>query len=78
MKRKHLIAGFVLIALMGTGAAAASFVAPREAVEFFIGHHHTHDGETVGAPEHSGGLDRYGTDATTVRCPITVIADVRG
>ena len=46
-------------AVIFVSAAYAGLVDSKNSVEFFKGH--THEGnETIGAPEHSGGLDRNG------------------
>ena len=60
MKLKtKVITATLIVSAIGGGFVYANVGNPRTAVEFFKGH--THDGEqTVGAPSHSGGLDRYG------------------
>ena len=55
---KSLIAIAGAVALASAGAFAA-FEDGKKPVEFFTGHTH-HGDETVGAPQHSGGLDRNG------------------
>lgn len=56
---KLLIAALTLIAVVGGGIVYADAGIQRSVFSFFDGH--THDGEyTVGAPSHSGGLDRFG------------------
>lgn len=54
--RKYLI----VAGLVAVGVTVAAFSSShREPVEFYAGH--THDGgQTLGAPEHSGGTDAYG------------------
>lgn len=55
-KSLFVVIGVVLLA---SAAAYAGLGDSKKPVEFFKGH--THEGnETVGAPEHSGGLDRNG------------------
>lgn len=51
--------GIVSAVALASAAAYAGLGDGKKPVEFFAGH--THQGsETVGAPEHSGGLDRNG------------------
>lgn len=64
MKKTVFIAS--ILGLIGAGAAWAGLVNHRTPVEFFKGHHHTDDGQTVDAPQHSGGLDRYGCHNASV------------
>jgi hypothetical protein len=52
--------------LVAAGIAYASFDASeRQPVEFYGGHTHN-DGETIGAPEHSGGTDKQGCHNASV------------
>jgi hypothetical protein len=63
MKKSVMISVLVLAVLaLGYGAFAFS---QRKPVEFFKGHSHV-DGITVGAPEHSGGTDRWGCHNASV------------
>lgn len=57
---RKVIAAIVIVITVGSGLAfATGGINPREAVEYYAGH--THEGEeTIGAPSHSGGTDRYG------------------
>jgi hypothetical protein len=58
LKFKVIIA-VLIVSAIGGGLVYANVGNPRIAVEFFKGH--THDeGQTFGAPSHSGGLDRNG------------------
>lgn len=56
MKSLLVIASTVVL---GATVAYASFVNPRVPVEFYKGHTHE-NGQTIGAPEHSGGTDSFG------------------
>lgn len=56
--KKVALVGISVILLAGSVAYAA-FSNTREPVEFYKGHTHE-NGETVGAPSHSGGTDAYG------------------
>jgi hypothetical protein len=58
MKKAIWIALGVLLA--GAGVTYGGPWNSRPAVEFFKGHMHSEHGETTGAPQHSGGLDRFG------------------
>lgn len=56
--RKSLLI-FIGAVVLISATAYAGLEGDKTPVEFFTGH--THQGnETVGAPEHSGGLDRNG------------------
>jgi len=50
--------GVVAVVLAGSGAYAA-LSTQGEPVVFYKGHTHE-NGETVGAPSHSGGTNKYG------------------
>lgn len=63
MKRFIVLSAIAIIA--ASGIAYAGFQNPRTAVEFFTGHSHE-NGETVKAPQHSGGTDRYGCHNASV------------
>jgi len=67
MTKNNKVLGLVsfTIAVIGIGAAWASFDNPRKPVEFFTGHGH-HDGQTINGPEHSGGTDRFGCHNASV------------
>lgn len=56
---KLILAGITLIGVIGTGLVYADMGIQRAVFSFFDGHTHD-DHRTVGAPSHSGGLDRYG------------------
>lgn len=56
--KKSLFAIVCAVAL-ASAAAYAGISDSKKPVEFFTGHSHQGN-ETVGAPEHSGGLDRNG------------------
>lgn len=51
-----------LVAILTALAATTAWAAGdrRHAVDFFPGHRHDANDATVGAPEHSGGTDKYG------------------
>lgn len=63
--KKLILSGLVAIAV--AGAAWAGMTDPRsaEVVEFFSGHNHE-DGQTHGAPSHSGGTNKYGCHNASV------------
>jgi len=65
MFKKHLTLAIIGASIIGIGVAYASFQNQRTPVEFYKGHTHN-DGETVGAPQHSGGTDRYGCHNASV------------
>jgi len=48
------------LALGATGVAYAGLGDVRVSVEFYKGHSHGPNDETIGAPEHSGGTNRLG------------------
>lgn len=56
------IAALGVIAAIGPSLATDLKTNPRlhEVVSYFGGHIHEHDGDTHGAPQHSGGTDAYG------------------
>lgn len=56
---KKSIFGIVTLAVIAASAAYAGYTNPRAPIDFYVGHTHSH-GETIGAPEHSGGTDAYG------------------
>lgn len=62
-KSRILIAAATILVI--AGAAYAGFSENRTPVEFFDGHGHE-GGKTVGAPQHSGGLDRRGCHNASV------------
>ena len=65
MKKKMILAVTLVLAAVASGVAYAEFVPQRSPVEFYSGH--THDeGGTHGAPQHSGGTDRYGCHNASV------------
>ena len=66
MNTKRLVIGALIATAIGSTVAYAAMDDRRHAVEFFKGHTHTADGHTVDAPEHGGGLDRYGCHNASV------------
>jgi hypothetical protein len=60
MNRLHWIVGSVLVVAAVSGVAYANLGGRPEPVEFYQGHTHGENGKAIGAPEHSGGLDRNG------------------
>ena len=62
--KKIVIVGISLVFLAGSVAYAA-LSGTKEPVEFYKGHTHE-NGETIGAPSHSGGTDRYGCHNASV------------
>ena len=59
--KRFAYAGAVLAVFVAIGATSTwAYAGKRAPVEFFPGHSHDSEGVTVGAPEHSGGTDRYG------------------
>ena len=67
MYTKKLIVVAGLAAFIGGGIAYASSMNPRqgEIQKFHPNHTHSQD-QTIGAPEHSGGTDRYGCHNASV------------
>ena len=65
MKRKLIITlgALSLVLASGFGWALAE---QRVPTEFYSGHTHTENGITIGAPQHSGGTDRYGCHNASV------------
>lgn len=57
--KKYLIAAMFVIPAIAYGAAQAGFIDGRTPVEFFAGHTHE-NGDTAGAPAHSGGTNSMG------------------
>jgi hypothetical protein len=60
MGRLHWIIGLALAVAAASGVAYANLGGRSEPVEFYKGHAHGPNGETIGAPEHSGGTDANG------------------
>lgn len=61
MKKSVITAVLALSALTATGAYGLSnYSHQRTPTEFYNGHSHNAEGHTSGAPQHSGGLDKYG------------------
>ena len=56
--KKGALIGVAAVVLAGS-AAYAALSEKREPVVFYSGHTHEH-GETIGAPSHSGGTDKFG------------------
>ncbi len=56
---KLILVAITLVSIIGTGFVYADAGIQRTVFNFFDGHTHDDD-RTVGAPSHSGGLDRYG------------------
>lgn len=65
MKIKKLSFFVVVGVVLAASGAYAALGNPREAVMFYKGHSHE-QGETIGAPEHSGGTDKYGCHNASV------------
>lgn len=67
MKTKHriIIAFTAATAIIGTAYALTSNPRAGEIVAFNPGHTHE-DGGTHGAPQHSGGTDKYGCHNASV------------
>lgn len=59
MKFKKIALIGVVSAILAGSAAYAALSDTREPVIFFNGHSHE-NGETHGAPSHSGGTDKFG------------------
>ena len=66
MRAKSIAVVVAAVFGLGVGAAYALSGEDRIPVEFFVGHTHTEDGGTHGAPEHSGGTDRNGCHNASV------------
>lgn len=64
MRIRSLVVVAAVVGLAGLAYAGLS-EETREPVEFYSGHSHE-DGATIGAPEHSGGLDRNGCHNASV------------
>lgn len=64
MRKLSWIAAALVVA--GAGVAYASFWEGRTPVEFYRGHTHSVSGETIGAPQHSGGTDSFGCHNASV------------
>ncbi len=65
MTFKKIVIGAFLLSSLAAGAAYAAYGNPRHAVEFYKGHTHL-DGITTGAPQHSGGTDKFGCHNASV------------
>ena len=65
MKTKKKLALVVVGVVLVASGAYAGFADNRTPVEFFKGHAHS-NGHAIGAPEHSGGLDRNGCHNASV------------
>lgn len=59
MKIKKVALFAIATVIFAGSAAYAALNDVREPVVFFSGHTHDH-GETIGAPSHSGGTDKFG------------------
>ena len=67
MNRKLFLFAAALSILVGGAAYSVSgYLWMEEPVEFYKGHTHGIDGEAIGAPEHSGGTDRFGCHNASV------------
>jgi hypothetical protein len=57
-----------LAALVGAGVTYANFENPRqhEIMAFYPVHSHSVGGDTIDAPQHSGGTDRFGCHNASV------------
>jgi hypothetical protein len=60
MKNRTIIGVAAAAALLVSGIAYAQFGDSRTIHIFFAGHTHDEDGNTINAPQHSGGTDRNG------------------
>lgn len=60
MQKKTMLIIAISGMALGVGVAYSMGINPRTPVEFYKGHSHPVDGLTNGAPEHSGGTDKYG------------------
>lgn len=62
------LAAAVVVIVVGAAAYAHFAGDPRaaEIVEYFSAHTHAEDGATSGAPQHSGGTNRYGCHNASV------------
>lgn len=62
----------IVVAICGLAAIALvsgfswTYFGQHEPVEFNLGHTHSEDGSTQGAPQHSGGTDRNGCHNASV------------
>lgn len=59
MKSKKVAFLGISVILLAVSVAYAALSNTKEPVEFYKGHTHA-NGETTGAPSHSGGTDAYG------------------
>lgn len=66
MKKKLIVVASAAIIALSVGAAYAVSGEHRVPTEYFVGHTHADDGGTVGAPQHSGGLNRQGCHNASV------------
>jgi hypothetical protein len=66
MKKRTSIILTISALVFGIGVAYSMGINPRNPVVYFKGHSHPVDGLTVGAPEHSGGTDKYGCHNASV------------
>ena len=64
--RKLLIVACGLVAVAFVSGFTWTYFGQHEPVEFYAGHTHGEDGIADGAPQHSGGLDRYGCHNASV------------
>lgn len=60
MNKKLIVTAAIAAGLVISGIAYADLVNPRTVHSFFDGHTHDEDGNTINAPQHSGGTDRFG------------------
>ena len=68
MLKKRLAATVGVAIALTAGIAYANLVNPRhhEIQKFFQNHTHLDGGETINAPQHSGGTDRFGCHNASV------------
>ena len=68
MPKKITVFTVGFVALVGIGASYAGLLNPRnhEIQKFHPAHTHTTAGETINAPQHSGGTDIYGCHNASV------------
>ncbi|MEL7466644.1 MAG: hypothetical protein AAFN79_21400 [Pseudomonadota bacterium] len=66
MKTKTIIAAAVATIVASAAYGVQNYNFMREPVVFYSGHVHLPNGETIDAPQHSGGLDSAGCHNASV------------
>jgi len=67
MKKTMMVAAALAILTIGGSAfALKDWSHQKSPVEFYSGHTHDDDGNAIGAPQHSGGTNRYGCHNASV------------